>query len=188
MPRRGQGKVVSIPKSQWENWYINQSMTARQIAKMIGCKPCVVGENLRRHGIPIRSMSETQAIRWENYPSPRGPDHPSYKHGLNAGGYRQIYVGTYRNKKIRTEHRVVAEQCLGRPLTSTEVVHHRNEIKTDNRPINLWVFASQADHTNFHKNGTIPMNVIFPAAEITLRVAPDSYWLPPEFFQASFKA
>lgn len=49
-------------------------------------------------------------------------------------------------------HRVVAEQMLGRPLKPGEVVHHIDEDKRNNHPLNLMVFASQALHALWHKN------------------------------------
>ena len=37
------------------------------------------------------------------------------------------------------EHRLVAEQMIGRPLASTDEVHHDNRVRDDNRPENLVV-------------------------------------------------
>lgn len=58
---------------------------------------------------------------------------------------------TYRKHAGRHEHRAVAEQILGRPLRKGEVVHHINHDKRDNRPENLMIFSSQAEHARWHK-------------------------------------
>ena len=43
------------------------------------------------------------------------------------------------------------EKYLGRLLKSTEVVHHINENKADNRLENLKLFSCQKDHLAHHK-------------------------------------
>lgn len=54
-----------------------------------------------------------------------------------VSGYVHIKAGG----QWRTEHRVVMEQVLGRPLQRHEQVHHINGVRDDNRPENLelWV-------------------------------------------------
>lgn len=49
------------------------------------------------------------------------------------------------------EHRLVASDVLGRLVLPTEQVHHRNENKTDNRPENLEVVATIAEHRVRHR-------------------------------------
>lgn len=84
----------------------------------------------------------------------RGPGRPAAgAKWVNADGYVVVYVPpeerpaswasrTHRNKgSSDREHRVVMRQMLARDLLPGENVHHKNGIRTDNRPENLelWV-------------------------------------------------
>ncbi len=59
---------------------------------------------------------------------------------------------SYEKTFGRHTHRIVAEEKLGRPLRKGEVVHHEDEQKRNNKPENLKVFQSQAEHARHHKN------------------------------------
>ena len=81
----------------------------------------------------------------------KGPEHSKWKGGryTSAAGYVFIRaVGHPHADKdgYVLEHRLVAEQQLGRPLTHDEHAHHINGIKNDNRPENIVVLTKQVHH------------------------------------------
>lgn len=41
-------------------------------------------------------------------------------------------------------------KCLQRELKTDEEVHHINEDKLDDRPENLYIFATKGEHTKHH--------------------------------------
>lgn len=49
------------------------------------------------------------------------------------------------------EHVLVIEKQIGRHLTVSEEVDHVNRNPSDNRPENLRLFASRADHMRHHR-------------------------------------
>ncbi len=55
-------------------------------------------------------------------------------------------------KKVcgRHEHRIVAEEILGRALKKGEVVHHIDGNKRNNSPENLMIFRNQKEHAKWH--------------------------------------
>lgn len=68
-----------------------------------------------------------------------------------ASRHVEGYVTVYDGGKQRLEHRVIMERHLGRPLTQTEVVHHRDGDKANNNLSNLELLSSQADHVSVHR-------------------------------------
>lgn len=63
------------------------------------------------------------------------------------GGGRGV---SYIKRGGRHEHRVIAEQKIGRPLRNGEVVHHLDGNKRNNSPDNLQVLPSRAEHSRIH--------------------------------------
>ena len=74
------------------------------------------------------------------------------KNGNWQGGRRinGAYVMITKSGKLIREHRIIAEQILGRSLKQGEVVHHINGIGTDNSPENITVFPSHSEHMKHH--------------------------------------
>lgn len=78
----------------------------------------------------------------------------NYKIGKQmANGYVMVLLPEHPSatqKGYVYEHRVVMEKAIGRYLDNKEVVHHINEVKTDNRIENLMLFENVGAHTSHH--------------------------------------
>ena len=65
------------------------------------------------------------------------------------------YIRVRCDGKEDREHRVIAAEMLGRELLEGEVVHHKNHVRSDNRPENLEVLPSQSAHMKEHVTSEI---------------------------------
>jgi len=88
-----------------------------------------VHNNPERNGAVARATVEARADR------------------LRGTGTKKSYI----KRGGRHEHRVVAEEVLGRALRPGEVVHHLDENRRNNEPGNLIVLATQRDHAKLHQ-------------------------------------
>ncbi len=80
-------------------------------------------------------------------------DHPYFCMARNGGGNGS------RGSFYIPEHRLVMAEWIHRPLRSSEVVHHKNGVRHDNRIENLALFHSKSAHMAHHhkewKNGAV---------------------------------
>ena len=75
-------------------------------------------------------------IDGDGYVLVKQPDHPAAR--------KSGYV---------LEHRLVMERKLGRPLLDTEIVHHKNSVKSDNSDDNLEILDGQSTHMVVERTG-----------------------------------
>jgi hypothetical protein len=112
--------------------------TVPELAEWFGFDPAGIRRWLALRGIVLPDKFHPGYITTHNgYLMVRAPDHPH----ADSKGYVRV-------------HRLVMEKKLGRFLTPEEVIHHKNGEKQDNRPANLELVGSRAEHAKHHaENG-----------------------------------
>lgn len=119
--------------------YIEQKLSVRQVAKIIGKSHSFVSDKLREIGIDVDD-------RMDSLQSERNPCWKSGK--TESCGYVQISSRKVSQKK-KTEHQIVMETYIGRELKENEVVHHIDRNKKNNN-INNLALMDRSAHARLH--------------------------------------
>lgn len=75
----------------------------------------------------------------------KGDKSPAYKGGAFNNGYRVDKI----DGKYKLRHRAIMEKHLGRKLTRSEVVHHKDENRLNNDISNLQLMT-KSEHDRYH--------------------------------------
>lgn len=130
--------------------------SCESLAKIHKCHPWIINTIVTRQGIRIRTRQEAGNLAVTSgrltLPHSRGADHGNWKGGRRGGDdYMRIYMPNHPRARQNyvTEQILVWEKTHGVSLPDEYIVHHLNNVKTDNRPENL-LALSVLSHQRVH--------------------------------------
>lgn len=150
---RGFSERLPIDEKRAIELYLS-GQTQDEVAQILGSTQKVVYSTLKRNGIKSRKAAK----RYQD-----GPNNHMWNGGvtIRSSGYIAIKNRDHHradSKGYVLEHILVAEQKLGRKLRwlgpghpLSEIVHHLNGDKTDNRPENIAI-TTFTQHLDAHRN------------------------------------
>ena len=122
--------------------YINKGMTQTEIGKICGVSRSCILRWIDRLGIQRKICVGKNHWNWQGGRS-------------SCNGYVLIYSPNHQDANPQgyvREHRLVMAESLGRELEKTEIIHHINGIRDDNRAENL-VIEDRKSHRTFYIDG-----------------------------------
>lgn len=126
-----------------------EQMQQWRVAEIFGVERNLIGKRCQELGLKTQRTGPRSGERHTNWKGGR----------KKVDRYWYIYLPKHpfaTKQGYVLEHRLVMEQELQRFLKPSEVVHHKNGNPEDNRPANLEVFQTNAEHLRHELKGRVP--------------------------------
>lgn len=146
MSKTRSGRIV-IPLNRVPCLYYLCELSIVKIAKIINVKHQTLYNRMKRHGMILRMQEVSMK---------KGKESPHWKGGKYTDSCGYIRHGSGKHKGM-LDHRLIAGEVLGRSLKQSEVVHHINENRSDNKNRNLLI-CTRSYHTWLHRRIDIKNN------------------------------
>lgn len=146
----GRPRVHDIPMDE-VRMLTESGWRLKKIAHRYNCSAQTILNRMNEAGIPAHPQCSLPMEL-----------NPAWKGGRYFDGDGYIIVIAPPDHPFATkcgrirEHRLVMENELGRYLHPDEVVHHKDDDKTNNDPSNLELFSSNGEHLAATLKGKIP--------------------------------
>lgn len=145
---RSEGTKHKVPFGKVVEMY-ERGMTQSEIADVLGTTQKVIWKRMKENGYEARVAAKRDQ---------RGEKNDSWKGGRTKDSRGYVLVKVQGHPRAKTagdyvfEHIIVAESHIGRYLGPSEIIHHINGVKDDNRPENLYI-TNPSEHSSVHNNG-----------------------------------
>jgi hypothetical protein len=148
--------------------------SSKQIAELVGLNERYVRRLMARHDIPTLTRGGQPGASNHQFESGRRIDLAGYVIVTAPAGWASAKKRSGRAGLLIYEHRLVAEQTLGRHLRPEERIDHIDGLTLHNAPDNLRVFSSNAEHLRATLTGQVPHWSAAGYENMKLRHRPDA--------------
>lgn len=171
-------KTFNFSKEELNKLYCVEGLTLKEVGKELNCSDWFIKKFLLKYGIKLRKPAHlgqtdrakekiskantgrifSDEINLKKGKANRGKlgsETTGWKGGKTSDGHGYILVKRHGHPRADKqgyvkEQILIMEKKLHRYLKKSEVVHHKNRKRDDNRIENLILFSSQGKHIAYH--------------------------------------